>query len=132
MYDFLADNWSMKAGTVDTAYRLKIRDINKTGGTLSVQYGIYVDSLSAASANYNFLGNRLGIGVKAPAEMLDVVGNGKFTGTLTTGDPGSGAGAWKLGTGITTSGLVLNTTTYVEITIGGTTYRLAVVAPPQP
>ena len=132
MYDFLADNWSMKAGTVDTAYRLKIRDINKTGGTLSVQYGIYVDSLSAASANYNFLGNRLGIGVKAPTEMLDVVGNGKFTGTLTTGNPGSGSGAWKLGTGITTSGLVLNTTTYVEITIGGTTYRLAVVDPPQP
>ena len=59
-------------------------------------------------------------------------GNAVFSGTLTTGDPGSGAGAWKLGTGITTSGLVLNTTTYVEITIGGTTYRLAVVDPPQP
>jgi len=132
MYDFLADNWSMKAGTVDTAYRIKIRDINKTGGTLSVQYGIYVDSLSAASANYNFLGNRLGIGVKAPTEMLDVLGSGKFSGTLTTGDPGSGAGAWKLGTAVTTSGLALNTTTYVEITIGGTTYRLAVVDPPQP
>lgn len=132
MYDFLADNWSMKAGTVDTAYRIKVRDINKTGGTLSVQYGIYVDSLSAASANYNFLGNRLGIGVKAPTEMLDVVGNGKFTGTLTTGDPGSGAGAWKLGTVHSGTGLYIDPTAYIEISIGGTTYWLALAAPPFP
>jgi len=54
------------------------------------------------------------------------------TNTVTTGNPGSGAGAWKLGTAVTTSGLVLNTTTYVEVSIGGTVYRLAVVDPPQP
>jgi len=59
-------------------------------------------------------------------------GNAVFSGTLATADPGSGSGSWKLGTAVTTSGLTLNTTTYVEISIGGTVYRLAVVDPPQP
>jgi hypothetical protein len=59
-------------------------------------------------------------------------GNGQFGGTLTTGDPGAGAGAWKLGTAITSSGLILKTTQYVEISIGGTVYRLALVDPPMP
>jgi len=59
-------------------------------------------------------------------------GNAVFSGTLATADPGSGSGSWKLGTAVTTSGLTLNTTTYVEISIGGTVYRLAVVDPPSP
>ena len=59
-------------------------------------------------------------------------GNAVFSGTLATADPGSGSGSWKLGVAVTTSGLTLSTTTYVEISIGGTVYRLAVVDPPQP
>ena len=59
-------------------------------------------------------------------------GQGVFGTTITTGNPGSGAGAWKLGTAITTSGLTLKTTQYVEVSIGGTVYRLAIVDPPQP
>ena len=59
-------------------------------------------------------------------------GNAVFSGTLATADPGSGSGSWKLGVAVTTSGLTLSTTTYVEVSIGGTVYRLAVVDPPQP
>jgi len=59
-------------------------------------------------------------------------GNAVFSGTIKTADPGSGAGAWKLGTAVSSSGLVLNTSQYVEVSIGGTVYRLAIVDPPSP
>jgi len=59
-------------------------------------------------------------------------GNAEFSGTIKTADPGSGAGAWRLGTAVSSSGLVLNTSQYVEVSIGGTVYRLAIVDPPSP
>lgn len=72
----------------------------------------------------------LGIGVASPSEKLDVSGNGKFTGTLTTGSSGAGAGAWRLGVRVASSGLTLDDTQYIEISIGGTVYKLALVNAP--
>ena len=37
------------------------------------------------------------------------------------------AGVWKLGVAVASAGLVLNTTSYVEIDIGGTIHKLAKV-----
>jgi len=135
IYDFVSATSTMTGGTVDTLSRFEVFEVSKSGGTIVRQYGIKIPSLTAATTNVGaWIYNNVGIGPTAhtPTEKLYVDGNIWNTGTVKTGDPGSGAGAWKLGTAITTSGLVLNTTTYVEITIGGTTYRLAVVDPPQP
>ena len=46
--------------------------------------------------------------------------------TLTTADPSSGSAAWKLGD-VITSGVTLVTTDYVEVEIGGTLYKIALV-----
>jgi hypothetical protein len=53
-------------------------------------------------------------------------GNAVFSGTIKTGDPGAGAGAWKLGT-VQSAAVALETGQYIEISIGGTVYRLATV-----
>jgi len=106
-----------RANTVYSNVMQNIVVPNNSGSS----YGLFIDDESYSTIHY------LANDGKAYHS-----GDGAFGGTLTTGNPGSGAGAWKLGTAVTTSGLVLNTTTYVEITIGGTTYRLAVVDPPQP
>ncbi len=117
----------MREGTIDTLFRFKVFELTKSGGTINVQYGIHIPDLNTATTNYGaYIENNVGIGIATPTEKLHVNGN------IKTGDPGSGAGSWKLGTAVTTSGLTLNTTTYVEVSIGGTVYRLAVVDPPQP
>ena len=54
------------------------------------------------------------------------------TGTVTTGNPGSGAGTWKLGTIQSSSGLTIDPGAYIEVSIGGVTYWLALAAPPIP
>ncbi len=52
-----------------------------------------------------------------------------FNGAINTGIPTgtSGAGAWKFGQAISTTGLTLNTTKYIYIEVDGTTYKLATV-----
>lgn len=47
--------------------------------------------------------------------------------TLQTASSGSGAGLWKLGVSVAGVGLAINTTSYVEIDIGGTVHKLAKV-----
>lgn len=44
-----------------------------------------------------------------------------------TGSPGSGASPWKLGTVISNATVTLVTTNYVEVSIGGTVVKLAIV-----
>lgn len=133
IYGFVNAVSAMKGGSIDTLYGFYNYNPTVTGGTIGGHYGLYIPQVTGASRNVGiFSGSSVGIGTAAPSEMLDVVGNGKFSGTLQTGDPSSGVGAWKLGTAITTSGLVLKTTQYVEISIGGTVYRLALVDPPTP
>jgi len=46
--------------------------------------------------------------------------------TLTTSDPSSGSATWKLGD-VITSGVTLVTTDFVEVEIGGTLYKIALV-----
>jgi len=135
VYDFVSAVSEMRAGTIDTLYRFKVFEATKTGGTIVKQYGIQIDNLSNATTNVGaWIYNNVGIGPTAhtPSERLTVDGNILGTGTIKTADPGSGAGAWKLGTAVSSSGLTLNTTQYIEISIGGTIYKLAVVDPPTP
>jgi len=50
-----------------------------------------------------------------------------LSGNIKTANPSSGAGNWELGTNVTTTGLTLSTTNYIEVRINGTIYKLAVV-----
>jgi hypothetical protein len=60
---------------------------------------------------------------------LQVTGDAILTGSITTGAPTSGtAAAWKLGTKVATS-VQLDTGNYIEVEVGGTFYRLAIVTP---
>jgi len=127
VYDFVSAVSEHREGTIDTLFRFKVFPVTVTGGaTLSVEYGLHLPTGSATTKYGAYIEDNVGIGTNAPSEKLHVNGN------IKTADPGSGSGSWKLGTAVTTSGLTLNTTTYVEISIGGTVYRLAVVDPPQP
>ena len=63
----------------------------------------------------------------ANVTTYSAAGDWTMPGSLTTASPGSGAGAWKLGTSIAGVGLALNTTSYVEISIGGAVHKLAKV-----
>jgi hypothetical protein len=64
--------------------------------------------------------------------VLDSAGVFRFTngttgGALMTGDPTSGNGpAWKLGAKKSAT-VSIDTSNYVEVSIGGTTYKLAIV-----
>lgn len=97
---------------------------------------------SGTAANTDFLINRTQTAVGSGAQLLidaqvggvsqwkaSNVGNTTQVGSLTTGAPNTGtAGAWKLGTIVTGQvGLVLVTTQYIEVDIGGTLYKLATV-----
>jgi hypothetical protein len=53
-------------------------------------------------------------------------GNFATTGNLTTGNPGSGAGAWLLGAPVAAA-VVLDATRYVEVKINGVIVKLAIV-----
>jgi len=55
---------------------------------------------------------------------------GKLTvgGSYTSSAPNGGtAAAWKLGTVVTTTGLLPSTTTYIQVDVGGTLYKLATI-----
>jgi hypothetical protein len=66
-------------------------------------------------------GGNFGIGVAVPTEKLEV------NGAIKTAAPTSGtAAAWKLGSRVAAT-VVVNTTEYIEVDIGGTLYKLATV-----
>jgi hypothetical protein len=59
--------------------------------------------------------------------ILDPVSNDvASTGTLSTADPGSGSGTWKLGD-VVVAASALDATQYIEVLISGVPYRLALV-----
>jgi hypothetical protein len=59
--------------------------------------------------------------------IFATTGNLSLTGSLTTGTPTGGtAAAWKLGSRVAAT-VVVNTTEYIEVDIGGTLYKLATV-----
>jgi hypothetical protein len=49
------------------------------------------------------------------------------TNGITVAGPTNGAAAWKLGTARTSTGLAVSTTTGIQVSVGGTTYTLAVL-----
>lgn len=56
-------------------------------------------------------------------QRLQVLGNALVNGTIQTGNPGLGAGTWELGV-LVTAAITTDLTKYVQISIGGTTYKL--------
>ena len=58
---------------------------------------------------------------------LSGAGNAQYAGSISTGNPNGGtSGAWKLGSRVAAT-VVVNTTEYIEVDIGGTLYKLATV-----
>ena len=97
----------------------------------------YVNSLSAGQASphwYTEDGGIFAIGTArvgwrtntnlifgandATVLTVDTSGNGTFVGSIKTADPGSGAGAWKLGK-LVTAAVTPDTTRYVEVEVDG-------------
>jgi len=61
------------------------------------------------------------------ALTLDSSQNATFAGSVTTGTPNGGtAGAWKLGVRVAAT-TTLDTTQYLQVDIGGTLYKVALV-----
>lgn len=57
-----------------------------------------------------------------------LTGNTTLGGSITTGTPNGGtAAAWKLGTVVTGASVTMVTTNYIQVDIGGTLYKLAIV-----
>jgi hypothetical protein len=62
-----------------------------------------------------------------PVFKITNAGNSTTTGSITTGAPTTGtAAAWKLGSRVAAT-VALDTTQYIEVDIGGTLYKLAIV-----
>jgi hypothetical protein len=60
-------------------------------------------------------------------QKLQVNGSATFAGSVTTGTPSGGtAGAWKLGVRVAAT-TTLDTTQYLQVDIGGTLYKVALV-----
>ncbi len=64
-------------------------------------------------------------GVATTWVSADATQNATFAGSITTSAPAGGAGAWELGTSITSGTSVLDVSGYVEIEIGGVLVKLA-------
>jgi len=106
-----------RTNTVYTNAMLNIVAPNSSGSS----YSLYVDDAFFSAQHY-----------LANDGKAYHAGNGQFGGTLTTGNPGSGAGAWKFGQFHSASGLILDSAGYIEVNIGGTVYWLALAATPFP
>jgi len=79
---------------------------------------LYLGSQNGVGGNFTQLNSSYTAGVT-------ITGNGNTA--LTTGDPGSGTAAWKLGKKITGVSVAIVATNYVEVNIGGSVVKLAIV-----
>jgi hypothetical protein len=91
----------------------------------SCSAGIQFDNRGGGYITFIGTNSNVGIGVMAPAEKLQVAGNGRFNGTLCT--TSAGTNKWALNGQTTTTGLTLKTTQYLNVTINGTAYKIALV-----
>lgn len=102
-----------------------------------IGYSLSTNGLWFINANYST--NSYGLGLLSDGSMrfnnaasgnaaftCDISGNGVFTGTVKTANPGNGAGLWKLGKKVTAT-VSLVTTDYIEVEIDGVVYKLALV-----
>lgn len=90
--------------------------------TNSGSYGLYIQAggTNAALDIYNYNATTL-------LHTLSGTGNAQYAGSIRTGNPNTGtSGAWKLGSRVAAT-VVVNTTEYIEVDIGGTLYKLATV-----
>lgn len=83
------------SGTVQRVVGLRVRDMGRASGTVVNAAGIWIEQQDAVATNTYALkydhssapfaikdNGRVGIGVAAPSEMLQVVGNVRFSGSL--------------------------------------------------
>lgn len=98
-----------------------------TGGTLAYYFAV-AGSRSKAGMDYDTAADSLALRTGSTSRLtINSSGNTTLSGSIKTADPGSGASGWKLGNAISGIGLALKTTSYIEIDIGGTVYKLAQV-----
>lgn len=86
-----------------------------------------ITNVTASSETGAFQFRLMDAGASASTKFT-MHGSGMFESTsLKTAAPSGGtADVWRLGTVVTTSGLVLSTTQYIEVSINGTLYKLAI------
>lgn len=134
-----ASTWSTHAG-----FWVKGGSVS---GTLTTRYGVRVDTLTGGTTRYGIYVQTDQVysgGILTGADTTEattggagsIVSLGGIYSTkkiitasdLTTGTPAGGtAGAWKLGIRVAAT-VVLDTTQYVQLDIGGTLYKLAIAA----
>ena len=118
------------SGTHALYAKLAIRQDSVINGTATTTHATSLYIQGPPTTNGSF-----GTSTSAYIQTGDVLlGSGILTATggLKTGDPGSGAGTWKLGTIQSSTGLTIDPGAYIEVSIGGVTYWLALAAPPIP
>jgi hypothetical protein len=103
-----------------------------TVGTLSSNLGFFAGngSISGATHVLTMRGDTKNVLIGSTTdtgEKLQVTGTVKTTDSITTGTPNGGtAGAWKFGSRVAAA-VALDATQYIELDIGGTLYKLAIV-----
>jgi len=120
--------------TINAGYKLNVNgaiastsgDVFATDGTRTNFFGV------GTSANLGYVGtttnHALAFLTNNTEKMrLDTSGNLEIVGSMKTAAPAGGTqGAWKLGSRVAAT-VVVNTTEYIEVDIGGTLYKLATV-----
>jgi hypothetical protein len=78
-----------------TSYGAQISNTH-TNATSGTNVALYLNASGATTANYGLIVNagNVGLGNTAPSEMLDVTGNGKFSGTVALGGTAIDANAY--------------------------------------
>lgn len=123
--------------TTDAGQKLQVNgDIYTTGDfILTAGKTLKYSSTAYITPEDNVAGARIvtpgafnvAVGGTTPKFTLSTAGNLEITGTLKTGVPTGGTAAeWKLGSRVAAT-VVVNTTEYIEVDIGGTLYKLATV-----
>ena len=101
-------------------------------GSLSSNLGFFAGngSISGAAHVLTMRGDTKNVLIGSQTdtgEKLQVTGTVKTTDSITTGTPNGGtAGAWKFGSRVAAA-VALDATQYIELDIGGTLYKLAIV-----
>lgn len=109
-------NWDSTGGTSGLGME------SSTGGTIITGSAAYGFSITSAVGRNLYLGSNGGTKVVT----LDTSSNATFAGSISTAAPSGGtAAAAKHGVAVTTTGLILSTTVYLQEDRGGVSYKVA-------